>query len=85
MILRSGGHLYKVLKLKSRGQNSYEFECKDLETRESRVFNYKMLGLLEAVNRAFEVMKCPKDIFFLDMDREGEWKIVNEKQLRNVG
>jgi hypothetical protein len=39
-----------------------------------------MLGLLEALDRAVAVMKSPKDIFFLDLDRNGEWKIVNENQ-----
>ena len=84
MILRSGGGFYKVLKLRSRGENSYVFECKDLEMRKSRVFNFKMLGLLEAVNEAFKVMKSPKDIFFLDLDNKGKWEIINEDQLQKL-
>jgi hypothetical protein len=29
-------------------------------------------------------MKGPKDIFFLDLDRNGEWKVVNENELRKA-
>jgi predicted nucleic acid-binding protein len=81
MILRCGGRFYKVLKLRSSGENSYTFECKDLDTKESRVFQYKISGLLEALDRAFKIMKDPKDIFFLDIDRNGEWRIVKESQI----
>ena len=84
MILRCDGRFYKVLKLKSSGENSYTFECKDLDSKESKVFQYKMLGLLEALDRAVAVMKGPKDIFFLDLDRNGEWKILNEDRLRKL-
>jgi len=27
-------------------------------------------------------MKNPKDIFFLDLDRNGEWKVVTENQVK---
>ena len=84
MILRSGGDFYKVLKLRRQGENSYVFECKDLEMRKSRVFNFKMRGLLEVLNEAFKVMKSPKDIFFLDLDNKGKWEIINEDQLQKL-
>ena len=84
MILRCGGRFYKVLKLRSNGEHSYTFECKDIDSKESKVFQYKMLGLLEALDRAVAVMKGPRDIFFLDLDRNGEWKIVNENQILNL-
>lgn len=38
-----------------------------------------MRGLLEAANRAFQEMKSPKDVFFLDLDHgggEGEVKVM---------
>jgi len=76
--------LYKVLKLRSKGDNSYTFECKDLDTKESREFQFEMTGLLEAADRAFSIMKSPKDIFFLDLDDNGKWKIVTEDQLKLV-
>ena len=41
-------------------------------------------GFLEAADKAFKVMKGPKDIFFLDVDNNGEWKVVNEDQLRKL-
>ncbi len=43
-----------------------------------------MSGLLEALDQAVKVMKNLKDIFFLDLDRNGEWKIVKENQIRNL-
>jgi len=42
-----------------------------------------MLGLIEAANRAFQEMKSPKDVFFLDFDK-GEWKVVTEKQMEKM-
>jgi hypothetical protein len=45
MILRCGRRFYKVLKLRSKGENSYTFECKDLDTKESREFQFRMNGL----------------------------------------
>lgn len=81
MILRCGGRFYKVLKLKSIGNNDYTFECKDLETKTDKILQFKMTGLLEAVDQAFKALKSPKDIFFVDLDNDGQWKIVNEDQL----
>jgi hypothetical protein len=84
MILRCGGRFYKVLKLRSKGDNSYTFECKDLDTKERREFQFKMTGLLEVADRAFSTMKSPKDILFLDLDNNGKWKIVPENQIRKL-
>jgi hypothetical protein len=84
MILRCGGHFYKVLKLRSSEDHSYTFDCKELDSKESKVFQYKMLGLLEALDRAVAIMKSPKDIFFLDLDHNGEWKIINEDHILNL-
>ena len=81
MILRCGGRFCKVLKLKSSGENSYTFECKDIDTKENKLLQFKMLGLLEVLDRAVKLMKGPKNIFFLDLDRNGEWKILNENQI----
>jgi len=84
MILRCGGRFYKVLKLRSTGDNNYIFECKDLDTKEEKTLEYKLSGLLEAADQAFKVMKSPKDIFFLDLDNEGKWEVVNEDQIRRL-
>jgi hypothetical protein len=43
-----------------------------------------MSGLLEAIDQAFKIMKSPKDLFFLDLDNKGKWKIVNEDQLKKL-
>lgn len=82
--LRCGGRFYKVLKLRSQGDNSHIFECKDLDTRKSREFQFRMTGLLEAAGRAFSIMKSPKDVFFLDLDDNGKWKIVIEERLKKL-
>jgi hypothetical protein len=29
-------------------------------------------------------MKNPKDILLLDLDKKGEWKVVNEERLREL-
>ena len=81
MILRCGGCFYKVLKLRNSGDNNYIFECKDLDTKESKILQYRMSGLLEALDQAVGVLKNPKDVFFLDLDHYCEWKIVNEEKL----
>ena len=85
MILRYGGRFYKVIKVRSIGDNSYIFECKDIDTtKQSRILKFSISGFLEAADRAFSIMKSPKDIFFLDLDKHGKWKIVNEDQIRRL-
>jgi len=81
MILRSKGRFYKVLKLRSTGDNNYTFECKDLDTKEDKSLQFNLSGMLESAETAFKSMKSPKDIFFLDLDNNGEWKIVTEDQI----
>ena len=66
MILRYSGRFYKVIKVRSRGDNNYLFECKDLHTKESKVLQCQMRGLIEAANRAFQEIKTAKDVLFLD-------------------
>ena len=84
MILRNSGRFYKVIKVRSRGDNAYIFECKDLDTKQDKTLKLSLSGFLEATDQAFSVMKSPKDIFFLDLDKEGKWKIVNEDQIRRL-
>ena len=68
MILRYSGRFYKVINVRSRGDNSYTFECKDIETKQSRPLKFSLSGFLEAADRAFSTMKSLKDIFFPDLD-----------------
>jgi hypothetical protein len=84
MILRYGERFYKVIKLRSKGDNSYTFECKDLDTKQDKSLQFNMSGLLEATDQAFKAMKSSKDIFFLDLDNHGKWKVVNEDQLKKL-
>ena len=84
MILRVKGRFYKVLKLRTTGDNNYTFECKDLDTKEEKTLQLNLSGLLEAADTAFKTMKNPKDIFFLDLDNNGEWKVLTEKQLSKL-
>lgn len=76
-----GGRFYKVLTVRSRGDNSYTFECRDIDSKESRVLKYRLSGLLEVLDRAVSIMKSPRDIFLLDLDNDGQWKIVTEAQI----
>ena len=75
LFLHCGDRFYKVLKMRSKGDNIYAFKCEDLETEESREFQFRMLGLLEPADRAFSIMKSPRDIFFIDLDNNGKWTI----------
>ena len=84
MILRYNGRFYKVINVRSRGDNNYIFESKDLDTKEDTILKFNMSGLLEATDQAFKAMKSPKDIFFLDLDNHGKWKVVNDDQLNKL-
>jgi hypothetical protein len=84
MILRCGGRFYKILKIRSLGDNNYIFEAKDLDTKQDKILEFNMSGALEAADEAFKVMKSPKDILFSDMDNNGKWKVVNEDQLKKL-
>jgi hypothetical protein len=84
MILRFKGKFYKVIRSRSQVDNNYVFECKDPDTKEDKTLCFNMSGFLEAADQAFKVMKSPKDIFFLDLDRNGEWKIINEDNLKQA-
>jgi len=84
MILRYSGRFYKVIKVRSSGDNTWIFECNDLDTRKSRTLTLSLSGFLEAVDKALPAMKTPKDIFFLNLDNNGEWKVVNEDQIRKL-
>ena len=84
MILRYSGRFYKVIKVRSRGDNSYTFQCMDLDTKKSKTLKFSLSGFLEAADHTFSVMKSPKDIFFLDLDNQGKWKVINEDQIRNL-
>jgi hypothetical protein len=62
----------------------YTFECKDLDTKQSRTLDFSLSGFLEAADDAFTVMKSPKDIFFLDLDNKGKWKVISEDQMGSL-
>jgi hypothetical protein len=63
MILRFSGRFYKVLKIRSRGGNTYRFEAKDLDTKQEKMLQFNVSGLHDAADQAFKAMKSPKDIF----------------------
>jgi len=66
------------------GGNWWTFECKDVETMQNRVFEYEMLGMLEAMDAAASVMKDPEDILLIDLDNQGKWKIMTKEQIDRV-
>lgn len=84
LILRVGGRFFKVLAVRSRGDNWYTFECKHLESMKSCTFKYQLLGMLDAMNHATSLMKRPEDIMMIDMDNHGEWKLVTKEQIDKV-
>ena len=52
MILRYSGRFYKVIKVRSRGDNSYTFECKDIDTKQDKTLKFSLSGFLEAADYA---------------------------------
>jgi len=76
--------LTKVLKIRSRGDNNWTFKCKDLDKKKNQPLTLNLSNFLEAVDKALPAMKTPKDIFFLDFDNHGQWKVVNEGELRRL-
>lgn len=81
MILRHLGKLLKVLHIDSYGNKKYRFECQDLSTEEEKVFRFNIAGLLEAADYAFQIMNSSKDIFFVDLDHNGEWTVLTQPLL----
>ncbi len=78
MILRHCGNFLKVFHIHSFGNETYRFECQDLATKEEKMFQFILSGLLEAADYAFKVMRSSKDVFFLDIEH-GQWKVFNGK------
>lgn len=83
MFLHYKRHLFKVIKVRSRGDNNWTFECNELDRKKSHTLTLNLSGFLEAMDKALPAMKSPKDIFFLDLDNNGEWKVVNEDKLHD--
>ena len=84
MILRYKGCFYKIINVRSRGDNNWTFECKDLNTKQNQTLTLNLSGFLEALDKALPAMKNPKDVFFLDFDNQGQWKVINEDQLKEL-
>jgi len=78
MILRHCGNLFKVSNIHSYGNKTFRFECQDIATKEEKLFQFILSGLLEAVDYAFKVMRSSKDIFFLDLEHN-QWDVYNIK------
>ncbi len=74
MILRHCGNLFKVSNIHSFGNKTFRLECQDLITKEYKMFQFILSGLLEATDYAFQVMKSQKDIFFLDLE-QCKWNV----------
>jgi hypothetical protein len=84
LILRRKKRFYKVVALKRTEGNWWAFECRDLKTMQGSSFRYEMLGMLEAMDAAYSVMKDPKDIMLIDLDNQGRWKIIPKDQIDKV-
>jgi hypothetical protein len=42
------------------------------------------LGVLEAMDAAYSIMKDPRDIMLIDLDNQGKWKIIPKDQLAKL-
>jgi hypothetical protein len=58
-----------------------QFECEDVESKRNQVFKFQMLDILKAMDAAAKVMKDQKDILLIDLDNEGERKIMTKDQV----
>jgi len=56
LILRRNGRFFKVIKTRHTGGNWWTFECKDIESKQNRVFKYEMLGIYEALDSVASIL-----------------------------
>jgi hypothetical protein len=84
MILCYKGQFLKVITARSQGENNWGFECKHLDTKQNQTLTLNLSVFLEALDKALPAMENPKDIFLLDLDNRGQWKVVNEDLLRKT-
>ena len=56
----------------------------DIESRVNRIFEYQMLGIIEALDSAASVMKDPKDVLMIDLDNQGKCKIMTKDQIEKA-
>jgi hypothetical protein len=80
MILHYKGQFLKVITARSSGDNDWTLQCRDLDIKQDQTLTLNLSGFLEALEKALPAMKNPKDIFFLDLDNKGQWKIVTKEQ-----
>jgi len=73
-----------VITTRHTGDDWWTFECKDIESKQKRVFKYEMLGMLEAMDAAASVTKDPKDILLIDLDNQGKWKTMTKDQINKA-
>ena len=83
-ILKDKGRWFKVNTVRPVGDNSYVFDCRELDSKKSEVLTFRMLGLLDAMDAAARVMTDPKDILLMDLDNQGKWKIITKGQIQKA-
>ena len=84
MILKDKGRFFKVITVRTVGDNRYVFDCRELVSKKSEVLTFRMLGLLDAMDAAARVMKDPKDILLVDLDNQGKWKILSKDKIDRI-
>jgi hypothetical protein len=79
--LKDKGRFFKVITMRPVGDNGYVFDCRELYSEKSEVLTFRMLGLLDAMEAAARVMKDPKNVFLVNLDNQGKWKILTKDQI----
>jgi hypothetical protein len=79
--LKDKGRFFKVITVRPVGEYRYVFGCRELDSEESEVLTFRMLGLLDAMDAAASVMRDAKDILLVDLDDQGKWKIMTKDQI----
>jgi len=83
-ILKNKGCYLKVISVRPVGDNTYVFDCRQLDSRNSEVLTFRMLGLLETIDTATQHMKESKDILLMDLDNNGLWKIIPKEHVEKL-
>ena len=83
-ILKDKGRFFKVIIVIPVGDNTYVFDCRELDSKKSEVLTFRLLGLLEAMDAAARVTKDPRDILLADLDNQGKWKILTKEEVDRI-
>jgi hypothetical protein len=84
LILRRRGDFYKITRISHVEGNWWLLAGIDLATRDGIMFESELLGMKEAMYTAAAVTTHGEDIWFSDMDNQGEGYILTRDQIKKI-